>query len=158
MMTESSKSFLGRCLYRINQVRLAVWPVVDQEQFLQYLEQIPWEWRRYVLRLQESEKAHVVRLCNAVAALVGISEDERAELMRLSLVHDIGKTITRPSLLMRITRVLFPIPNRSHPILGASILKRTGAPGKLLRRVARHHSDPGGDKLLALFQKLDDNC
>ena len=157
-MSDPSKNFLERCQYRVNQFRSVLWSVVDEELLACYLKKIPPGWRKYVLKLRPSEKAHVVGLCSAVSGLEGVSEDERAELMTLALVHDIGKTITRPSLLMRITRVLLPMHNISHPVLGARILRRNGAPRKLLRRVAGHHLEPGDDKLLGLFQRLDDNC
>ncbi len=148
--------FLGRVAYRLRQARSVLWPQVDPVLLAAARSRLPPRWRRPFDRLGGSEKAHILRLYRAITTDPTLSDSDREALVPLALTHDLGKAITRPTFLERVVKTLLPIPNRSHPILGARLLRRLGAPPALVRRVARHHRDPGHDRLLALFQRFDD--
>ncbi len=147
--------FLSRIAYRFRQLRSVLCPKVDENLLAVARNRLPREWRKPFDRLLPSEKAHVLRLFRTISSDPALEEDDRSDLLILALTHDIGKSITRPSLFERIVKALLPIPNRSHPILGARILRRLGAPPLLVRRIARHHLPPGNDRLLKLFQGYD---
>ena len=149
--------FLGRVAYRLRQARSVLWPQVDPPLLAEARSRLPPRWRRPFDRLGGSEKAHVLRLYRAITTAPDLAPADREELVLLALTHDLGKSITRPTFFERVVKTLLPIPNRSHPILGARLLRRLGAPPRLVRRTARHHRDPGGDRLLALFQRFDDS-
>lgn len=151
------QTFLKRCRYRYGQFCSVMWPQVDSELLREARSQLPPRWQNVFDRFLPSEFAHVLRLYRRIKNDPSIVEPERSELILLALCHDFGKTVTRPGIFERIMKTLLPIPNNAHPILGARILKKLGAPGKLVQRVLNHHKDPGNDRLLALFQKLDDN-
>ncbi|RCK80599.1 MAG: hypothetical protein OZSIB_2912 [Candidatus Ozemobacter sibiricus] len=151
------RRFLGRVAYRLRQARSVLWPQVDPVLLAEARSRLPPRWRAPFDRLGGSEKAHVLRLYRAIAADPALSEADREALITLALTHDLGKAITRPTFLERVVKTLLPIPNRAHPILGARLLRRLGAPPALVRRVARHHRAPGNDRLLALFQRYDDS-
>jgi hypothetical protein len=152
------RRWLGRVGYRIRQFRSLLWPQVDLELWQEALAVLPVPWRSEVDRLRASEKAHVLRLYRAIKEDPDLPAGERADLLLLALTHDLGKVIERPGLVLRIAKVLLPLPNRAHPLAGAKLLRRLGAPRALVRRVARHHEPPGDDRLLALFQAFDNRC
>lgn len=155
-MAAGLRWFLGRVAYRLRQARSVLWPQVDPAMLAEARGRLPTRWRAPFDRLGGSEKAHVLRLYRAISTDPALSEPDREALILLALTHDLGKAITRPTFLERVAKTLLPIPNRAHPILGARLLRRLGAPLSLVRRVARHHREPGNDRLLALFQRYDD--
>ena len=153
-----SLSVLGqRVAYRLRQFRSVFVPPVDRALLEEALRLLPRRWRVPVRRLRPSEQAHVLRLYRAIAAATDLEDQDRRDLLVLSLVRDVGKTVTRPSLLTRIVMTVLPIPKNAHPALGARIMHRLGASAQLCRRIRRHHRDPGDDRLLALFQRYDDS-
>jgi len=149
--------FIERAAYRLRQFHSVLWPKVDPAILSEARSRLPGPWRKAFDCLGGSEKAHVLRLYKAILNDTSLLLSDRDELVILALTHDLGKGITRPFLFERIVKALLPIPNRAHPILSARILRRLGAPALLVRRVAKHHFDPRGDRLLAIFQQFDDS-
>lgn len=107
--------------------------------------------------LKKSEKAHILRVYQAVCDDPALDSCSRHDLILLALLHDIGKTITRPSLLFKITKVFFNCANTEHCVAGARILRRHRQNSTLIKRVLRHHDSNTEDLLLCAFQKYDDH-
>jgi len=150
-------NLLRRFYYRCRQFQSVLWPAVDAGELASAREILPAAWRKPFDALGLSEKAHVLRLVRQIRAARDISEDERRELLLLAVTHDLGKTVTKPLLWERVLRTLFSLPNEAHPSQSARILRELGAPRNLIRRARHHHHPAGEDRLLALFQKFDDN-
>lgn len=131
-------------------------PQIDPALYAEARSHLPKTWRPALDRLLPPDKAHVLRLYSAITADPTLGPEDRAALIELALCHDLGKGIVRPTIFERVAKVLLPLPNRSHPILGARIVKRLGGRSSLVRRVAHHHRPAGDDRLLALFQVFDD--
>lgn len=149
-------SFWHRMCYRVRQFLQAALPVVDRRLLAEARTHLPQGWRPAFDRLRKPEKAHVLRLYAHIKQLDDLSPPEREQLTILALTHDIGKGILRPTLFLKVVKVLLHLPNRAHATAGAKLLRRLGAPATLIRRVRRHHDHPGDDALLARFQQLDD--
>lgn len=147
---------LQRAAYWIWKFWRTLRPQIDEALYTEARSHLPEFWRPALDRMLPPDKAHVLRLYTAITSDVSLTPQDRAALIELALCHDLGKGILRPSLFERVIKVLLPLPNRSHPILGARIVKRLGGRPELVRRIARHHRDPGNDRLLALFQSFDD--
>jgi hypothetical protein len=150
--------FVERARYRVTQFAANLFPNLDPLLLETARSMLSPDRRQIFDQLALAEKAHTLRLFVRIKNDPTIPEAWRAELLELALCHDFGKTLTRPRLWEKVIKALLPIPNRAHPILGARILWRLGAPKKLVKRVARHHAHPGDDAVLACFQKLDDSC
>jgi len=145
-----------RICYRCRQFWSILFPEVDEQLWNEAVVCIPVRWQKAVAKLRPSEKAHILRLYKAIRADKTLKEEERRGLIALALVHDIGKIVTKPGLIVRVVMTLLPVPKNSHPIMGVRILRSLGASHCLLKRVRRHHEDPGTDQLLTKFQMFDD--
>lgn len=150
--------WIDRPLYRIRQFFSVVSPGVDETLVAEAQQYLPESWRPVFLRLGRSEMAHATRLFRRIRDEKNLSESDRDDFLLLALIHDIGKTISRPRLWERVLKTLLPLPNNSHPIVGARMLKRMGASATLVRRVRRHHDPPCGDAFLERFQQFDNAC
>lgn len=142
--------------YRIRQFFSVLRPQVDLALVKEACLQLPETWREVFLTIPASTMAHVMRLYQAIRDDLSLDIDSRRELLTLALTHDIGKAVTRPTLFERVMKVLLPLPNKSHVIAGARLMKRLGASPDLVKRIRKHHEPPGNDRLLALFQAYDD--
>ncbi|GAB4284911.1 MAG: hypothetical protein Kow0029_31620 [Candidatus Rifleibacteriota bacterium] len=148
---------LNRIRYRCWQFKQVLFPKIDMEVWNEALNFLPQEWRKHLIKLRPSERAHVLRVYSAIKKADGISEEERSFLQKLALVHDIGKGVTRHSVFYKVAKVIFPISNAAHCIAGARLLKRLGADRTLVKMVLRHHSINNTNRLLMIFQSYDDN-
>ncbi|MBF0544741.1 MAG: HD domain-containing protein [Candidatus Riflebacteria bacterium] len=148
---------IDRIKYWLWKFQRTLFPVIDQEMLELVRKKVPLKWLKHFDHLLSPDKAHVLRLYKAISSAKNIDEKKREKLLILSIAHDLGKGITRPGIFSRVIKVILPIPNRSHPILGARLLKRLGAPPELVKRVARHHIPAKKDTFLKLFQSFDDN-
>lgn len=149
--------FFSRCRYRVQQFWSVFQPRIDEALLSEARNRLPEKWKPHFDRLSPSEKAHVLRLYKHISDDPLVDENDRGALIELALCHDFGKGVTRPMLFERVLKTLLPLPNQSHSIVGARILRRLNAPSRLIRRVRNHHRDPGNDRLLAFFQELDDS-
>ncbi len=152
-------SLRTRIVYRCRQFLGMVWPPPPDPAALTLLRaHVPGPLRPLLDRLHPGDLAHLLRLIGAIAAEPGIDEEMRHALLDLAAVHDLGKAVLQPSLFERVAKVLLPLPRHGHARLGARLLRRTGAPAMLCRRVAHHHDRSPADPLLARFQAFDDRC
>lgn len=150
--------WLKRVAYRLWQFKQTMLPILDTAEWHGAVSELSQPLQVYLNSLRKSEKAHIQRVCRAVSADGQIDEQQRVELLQLALLHDIGKSIMRSSVIMKVARVFFPIGRNEHCIAGARLLKRHGFDRKLVRRVLRHHTFDHDDKLLQKFQQIDDSC
>ncbi len=150
--------WLKRVVYRIWQFKQMVLPKLDRSAWQAAIKEFTPPVQKHLASLKKSEKAHVLRVHQAVATSSQLSGDERSELMQMAMLHDIGKGVIRSSLLMKVVRVLLPISRNQHCIAGARLLRRLGFEKSLVRRVLRHHTLDHGDRLLQIFQQIDDSC
>lgn len=157
MAITAVNNWLSRACYRVWQFYRIVNPKVDPIQYLEIRKKIPLRWRPYLDKLRPSEKSHILRICQSISRADNLTPEEREKLTILAITHDLGKTVTRPQLWERIFKTLFPLPNRGHPTQGAKILRKLGAPARMVSQVARHHDPNRKDRLLRLFQTFDNS-
>ena len=148
--------FVSRVIYRCWQAKQVLFPKIDASLWKEARNTLPESWRPHLDRLRPSERAHVLRVYDAIKNCNQLSDNERTELILLALVHDLGKGITRHSIVFKALKVIFPISNAAHCIEGAKLLKRLGADKKLIRMVLRHHNENTTNDLLKKFQSYDD--
>jgi len=150
------KRLLGRIRYRCWQFKQVLFPRIDPALWQKALMFLPAEYRPYLEKLRPSERAHVLRVFEAVECAENISAEERQFLQLLALTHDLGKGVTRHSLFFKILKVIFPISNAKHCVEGARLLRMLKADRRLIRLVLRHHQNDTEDPVLKKFQSFDD--
>jgi putative nucleotidyltransferase with HDIG domain len=150
--------WLKRVAYRIWQFKQTILPKLSAREWQDAVSELPEAVQGHLMTLKKSEKAHVLRVRRAIAESKRLNDEERQELLQMAMLHDIGKAIARSGLVMKVARVFFPISRNEHCVAGARLLHRLGFERKLVRRVLRHHTFDHQDRLLAIFQEIDDNC
>ncbi|PKL49726.1 MAG: hypothetical protein CVV42_05155 [Candidatus Riflebacteria bacterium HGW-Riflebacteria-2] len=140
------------------QFKQTVLPKLDRAAWYDAVRELPQPVQEHLKLLRKSEKAHILRVYRAVGASQQINDEERRELLQMALLHDIGKAIVRSSVFMKVARVFLPIGRNEHCIAGARLLNRLGFERSLVKRVLRHHTFSHSDRLLQMFQKIDDSC
>jgi hypothetical protein len=148
--------FIKRVVYRVWQFKQTLFPVVDESLWREALTILPDAWQTEMEKLRDSEKAHTIRVYKAIRKENFPNPETKKELLLLTLVHDIGKGITRHTIFFKVAKVLFPISPRGHCIAGAKLLRRLGADKQLVLRVLKHHEKKVSDPLLKTFQQFDD--
>lgn len=148
---------LKRIRYRCWQFKQVLFPKIDADLWLEAKNALPKLWQKHFCRLRPSERAHVLRVYAAIKDDSSLAADEKQQLLVLALVHDIGKGVTRHSILFKVVKVIFPVSNAAHCIAGARLLKKLGAERSLIRLVLRHHSTKTENDLLRKFQGFDDS-
>lgn len=149
--------WLRRVAYRIWQFKQTVLPKLDRVAWHEAVSDLPLPVQAHLASLKKSEKAHILRVYRAVKTSRQINDVERLELMQMALLHDIGKAIIRSSVFMKVARVFLPLGRNEHCIAGARLLHRLGFDRSLVNRVLRHHTFDHSDRLLRIFQEIDDN-
>ena len=149
---------IKRIIYRIWQFKQTIFPIVDNQLWQNITDKFPVTWQTYFKKLRPSEKAHILRVYREAKQIKCLSEQEYEELIELAITHDIGKSITRHSILFKVAKVILPISNHAHCIEGAKLLKKLGGNRKLIKRVLRHHDKNTKDKILLILQEIDDRC
>lgn len=158
-------------LYRIRQFIKAITASVSQEErkwVQKYL--IPAEYQLF-FKLKVYEQRH----CIDVAKKLSVETNENEEMIRLGLLHDIGK-IKHPlnpfekSLIVVLDKVTKGTVKKwtslkmvkcyyNHAEIGYELLKQLGEYDEsFLRRIRNHHYTDEGDKLLELLKNADDCC
>lgn len=150
------KQLIKRIIYRCWQFKQVLFPKIDSDLWAEACEQLPAAWRPHFCRLRPSERAHVLRVYEAVKNDSQLKGPDREKLILLALVHDIGKGITRHGVFFKVAKALLPISNSAHCLAGARLLRKLGAESWLIRLVLRHHSQAVNNSLLAIFQHFDD--
>ncbi|HNX76904.1 MAG TPA: HDIG domain-containing protein [Candidatus Rifleibacterium sp.] len=150
------KRLLARILYRIWQFKQVLLPRLDRNKWDAAVAELAPQVRNQLAALKKSEKAHIMRVYDDINNDAGLQPDMRQYLLTLALLHDIGKSVTRPSLLFKVAKVLLPIANTEHCLAGARLLRQFRQNRQLIRRVLRHHDLEVSDAVLKLFQQYDD--
>lgn len=149
-------NFFKKIIYRIWQFKQTLFPIINNELWNEAKSKLPAKWQPHFERLRASERAHVLRVYKEAKSVKNLTTKDFNRLIKLALVHDIGKGITRHSIWFKVAKVLLPISNRAHCIEGAKLLKRLGAEKELIIQVLRHHEKSTNDQLLILLQRIDD--
>lgn len=150
------KNLVSRICYRVWQFKQVLLPRLDRMAWQKAISGLAPSLQRQLAILKKSEKAHVMRVYQDVYSDRALDEQTRLLLLELALLHDIGKTITRPTILFKVAKVLFSFANTEHCLEGARFLRRQGQQRPLIRRVLRHHDVSTSDQVLKLFQMYDD--
>lgn len=154
--TKPPDSFLHRVFYRLWQFVQVITAKVNHEQWLNATSKLDPEIRNQLNKLRRPEKAHILRVYSDIKCDLHLSEYEKQNLLELALLHDIGKSITKPTLLYKVAKVIFSVSNTRHCIEGAKFLKKLGKNKKVIIRVLRHHQLNSNDPLIKKFQLYDD--
>ncbi len=109
-------------------------------------------------KLGKAEKAHTLRVLELISKDNNLTEDLKKELSFFALVHDIGKAITKPSLVFKVAKVIFRLSSDAHCIAGCRAVWHLTHDKKLALRILKHHVKPNVDAFLATFQKYDDQA
>jgi len=150
--------WLRRVAYRLWQFKQTVMPKLDRSEWHEAISVFVPQLREHLDALRKSEKAHILRVYRVIREDSQFGIEQREELLQLALLHDIGKSIVRSGIILKVARVFLPIGRNDHCIAGARLLHRQGFDRKLIRRVLRHHILEHDDVLLQKFQQIDDNC
>lgn len=146
----------SRITYRLWQFKQVLLPQLDHQQWESAIASLSKPLQSQLQLLKKSEKAHVLRVYQAIKAERGLTESLRDELLQLALLHDIGKSITRHGIIFKVLKVIFPIANTQHCVAGAKFLRRHGVGRGMIDKVLRHHQKNVADPVLRFFQEFDD--
>lgn len=150
--------WFDRVCYRTWQFRQSLLAEISVVEWKIAISELSKPLQEQLNRLRKSEKAHTIRVWSEVQKMKTLDCVTRKELMQLALLHDIGKSITKPTLFSKIVKVLFSLSDNQHCIKGALFLKRQKLDKKLVIRILRHHCKNIDDDILCLFQTIDDRC
>ena len=109
-------------------------------------------------KLGKAEKAHTLRVISLILKDKSLTSELKSELSDFALVHDIGKAITKPSLVFKVAKVIFRLSSDAHCIAGCRAVWHLTHDKKLALRILKHHVKPNKDPFLAVFQKYDDRA
>ncbi|WP_180270623.1 HD domain-containing protein [Sporanaerobium hydrogeniformans] len=158
--------------YRIKQFTLALTAKINKEDqaFInQYLDR---EEQKLFALLKVYEQKHAIRVAQGMATSF---ECDKEEMIRLGLLHDIGKIQEPLSIIEKSIMVLLHHLTRgnikklqsfkmirgyyNHPQYGYELLKKKGgyAPS-FLENIRDHHLAKGGSKCFSLLQEWDDKA
>lgn len=162
---------MKKMLYRIQQFIKAITAKVSEEEK---------QWISQQLSKAECElffklKVHEQRHCIDVAKVLSVNPRENHEMIRLGLLHDIGKIkyplnpieksiivlldqLTKGKI-QRMTSLKIVKCYYEHAEIGYELLKALAQYDEtFLERVRRHHSQGKGDEVLECLKNADDLC
>ncbi len=159
---------------RIKQFYLAITAKVLKEDWEFIQSHLNREEQKLFAQLQVSDQKHCVNVAYDIQAHVAEEDENREYLIRLGLLHDIGKTQTK---LTAIDKSIIVILNKAtkgklkkhtrykkinsyyyHGEIGSQILKELASYDQgFLERIKDHHNKKINDALLKTLQKWDDN-
>ena len=142
--------------YRFWQFKQALFSKLDYTEWNQAISVLPSNLQTILNRLKNPEKAHVLRICTAINNS-NLKESDKTDMLQLALLHDIGKTVTKPNLLTKVLRVILLRTDTAHCIAGAKILRSEKCDKQLILRVLRHHDQTNTDPVLRFFQEFDNS-
>lgn len=155
---ESDSLILKRILYRFWQFYKAVFPRLDVKQWNEVENGADNRLVPLLRQLGKAEKAHVLRILQLISNDNTLTDDQKEDLFKFAVVHDIGKAITKPTILFKVAKVLLKLSSDSHCIAGCKAVWRLTKDKKQALRVLKHHIKPNSDSFLALFQQYDDQA
>lgn len=154
----SGPSIFKRFFYRVWQFYKSVRPDFKEEAWDKALAGTEERFKPYLFQLRKAEKAHVLRILKLIKEDSNLTAEEKKELSEFALIHDIGKSITKPSLIFKVAKVLFNLNGNAHCIAGARLVWRLTANKTLAVKILRHHSKAIAGDFIAKFQCYDDRA
>ncbi len=149
---------IDKILYRCWQFYKAVFPRLNVNKWKAAAERSDNRLKSLLEKLGKAEKAHTLRVLDYIDKDSNLDSSLKAELSSFALVHDIGKAITKPSLVFKVAKVLFRLSSDAHCIAGCRAVWHLTHDKKLALRILKHHVKPNPDPFLAVFQKYDDRA
>ncbi|MBR4571745.1 MAG: hypothetical protein IKO19_13890 [Candidatus Riflebacteria bacterium] len=149
---------IDKILYRCWQFYKAILPRLDRKAWKNAADKADDKLKPLLEKLGKAEKAHTLRVLELISKDNNLTEDLRTELSDFALVHDIGKAITKPSLVFKVAKVIFRLSSDAHCIAGCRAVWHLTQDKKLALRILNHHVKPNTDQFLATFQKYDDQA
>ena len=149
---------IDKILYRGWQFYKAVFPRLNLGKWEEAANRSDERLRPLLEKLGKAEKAHTLRVLKLIEKDNSLTEEQRKELSRFALVHDIGKAITKPSLVFKVAKVLFRLSSDAHCVAGCRAVWHLIHDKKLALRILKHHVKPNKDPFLIAFQKYDDQA
>ena len=149
---------IDKILYRCWQFYKAILPRLDRKAWKNASDKADDKLKPLLEKLGKAEKAHTLRVLELISKDNNLTEDLRTELSDFALVHDIGKAITKPSLVFKVAKVIFRLSSDAHCIAGCRAVWHLTQDKKLALRILKHHVKPNADQFLATFQKYDDQA
>lgn len=150
------ENIFNRIAYRLWQFKQVLLPQLDQTEWQQALTDLHSDLAVKLQELKKSEKAHVLRVYMAIKQERALPESLKSELLRLALLHDIGKAVVPHGLVFKVMKVFCPIANTGHCIAGARFLRQKKVDRAIILKVLRHHDENSVDPVLRYFQEFDD--
>ena len=145
-----------RIKYRVWQFFNELFPKYNQNDWEKALSFAPKQLITILETHKTVEKAHIIRVFNAVCNSSDFSKEKHDLFKTLAVIHDIGKTQKRLSLPMKVVKVLFGYDLANHCETGAEVLRQNNCQAELIELVRKHHDTNTQDKDLAAFIKIDD--
>jgi putative nucleotidyltransferase with HDIG domain len=168
---------MGRIFYRVRQFIHALTALFTQDEAAAEVGQVlSSEQQALFARMRAADRQHAYAVYQALRA----SGPHPQGLLLAALLHDVGKTATPSSLLVRISRVLLErfaprllesdaqkagllqqvILYHNHAEAGAELAARAGCPPLTVALIRRHHDPPDQveseeDRFLELLQQAD---
>ena len=153
----SISSFCKQAIYRFWQFQKAVFPELNQDAWNTAIQSCPQQLVSVLNQLGKAEKAHTLRVLKLIKDDVSLENDYKNQLLDFALLHDIGKAITKPSLIFKIAKVLFKLNGNAHCIEGAKVIWRKTRNLEMAKSVLRHHQKRYS-KFISDFQQYDDQA
>ena len=149
---------IDKILYRCWQFYKAILPRLDRKAWRNAADKADDKLKPLLEKLGKAEKAHTLRVLSLISKDNNLAEDLKAELSDFALVHDIGKAITKPSLVFKVAKVIFRLSSDAHCIAGCRAVWHLTHDKKLALRILKHHVKTNSDPFLVAFQKYDDQA
>lgn len=154
----SFKVFLKQAKYRVWQFFKAVNPRLDNQAWDYAYKKADASLQPLLSKLGKAEKAHTLRVLNLIESDTSLGNNERQELLDFALIHDIGKAITKPTLVFKVAKILFKLNGNAHCIAGAKAVWHLTHNKQLALRILHHHLKSDVEPFITKFQTYDDRA
>ncbi len=150
--------FLDTILYRTWQFYKALFPDLDLQLWQEIKKKVDPKLVPLLEGLGKAEKSHTLRVLKLIEEDKDLPKELKTELSEFAIIHDIGKSITKPTLLFKVCKVLFRLSSDAHCIAGSRAVWHITHNKKQAIRILRHHVCPNQDSFLLHFQKYDNQA
>jgi putative nucleotidyltransferase with HDIG domain len=141
--------------YRLWQVKQELKPRLCEKAWENATADLSPELKAAVEKHNITEKAHLLRVYEAIAKDSTFEKNCKDLYLKLALVHDIGKTEMRLCLFFKVVKAFFNYDFAKHDIRGAKMLRNLGCSEELASLVENHHNKSTKNEALAKFQYYD---
>ncbi len=141
--------------YRLWQVKQELRPKLCLKAWEDAIQTLTPELKAVVEKHNITEKAHLLRLFEAITKDMTFDGSNKDLYLKLALVHDIGKTEMRLSLFFKVLKAVFNFDFAKHDKRGANLLRNLGCSEELAFLTENHHNKNTKNKALAKFQYYD---